>query len=399
MRPPIPSLSGCALLLLLLLPGIASPADNGKQQELEDLRSRIARLKDEVERASADRSEAADGLRNSERKISDVNRALIELQKKEQRLGLSLDELAQEHRLTKVQLHTERQQLAALLRQRYRQGSDDATRLALSGRDPSEIQRDLEYYAYIGRARVRLVRAHNTSLGRLAAVETETRSRKADLEQIKQNQLSQRATLDKEKRLRQSTYNQLSDQVRQQRKQIDSLVRDEGRLSRLIERLQRLAESRKIAKPRQPRGGKIVTNVADASLAGLKFAALKGKLALPVAGELLARFGQARAGGGPAWKGLFIRTKVGQPVRTVASGAVVFADWLRGFGNLLIVDHGGGYLSLYSNNESLYKQAGDTVHAGDVIAATGDTGGQEETGLYFELRRQGQPFDPMSWVR
>lgn len=399
MRPPIPSLSGCALLLLLLLPGIASPADNGKQQELEDLRSRIARLKDEVERASADRSEAADGLRNSERKISDVNRALIELQKKEQRLGLSLDELAQEHRLTKVQLHTERQQLAALLRQRYRQGSDDATRLALSGRDPSEIQRDLEYYAYIGRARVRLVRAHNTSLGRLAAVETETRSRKADLEQIKQNQLSQRATLDKEKRLRQSTYNQLSDQVRQQRKQIDSLVRDEGRLSRLIERLQRLAESRKIAKPRQPRGGKIVTNVADASLAGLKFAGLKGKLALPVAGELLARFGQARAGGGPAWKGLFIRTKVGQPVRTVASGAVVFADWLRGFGNLLIVDHGGGYLSLYSNNESLYKQAGDTVHAGDVIAATGDTGGQEETGLYFELRRQGQPFDPMSWVR
>ncbi len=399
MRPPIPSLSGCALLLLLLLPGIASPADNGKQQELEDLRSRIARLKDEVERASADRSEAADGLRNSERKISDVNRALIELQKKEQRLGLSLDELAQEHRLTKVQLHTERQQLAALLRQRYRQGSDDATRLALSGRDPSEIQRDLEYYAYIGRARVRLVRAHNTSLGRLAAVETETRSRKADLEQIKQNQLSQRATLDKEKRLRQSTYNQLSDQVRQQRKQIDSLVRDEGRLSRLIERLQRLAESRKIAKPRQPRGGKIVTNVADASLAGLKFAGLKGKLALPVAGELLARFGQARAGGGPAWKGLFIRTKAGQPVRTVASGAVVFADWLRGFGNLLIVDHGGGYLSLYSNNESLYKQAGDTVHAGDVIAATGDTGGQEETGLYFELRRQGQPFDPMSWVR
>lgn len=399
MRPPIPNLSGCALLLLLLLPGIASPADNGKQQELEDLRSRIARLKDEVERASADRSEAADGLRNSERKISDVNRTLIELQKKEQRLSLSLDKLAQEHRLTKVQLHAERQQLAALLRQRYRQGSNDATRLALSGRDPGEIQRDLEYYAYIGRARVRLVRAHNTSLGRLAAVETETRSRKADLEQIKQNQLTQRTTLDREKRLRQSTYNRLSDQVRQQRKQIDSLVRDEGRLSRLIERLQRLAESRKTVKPRQPRGGKIVTNVADASLAGLKFAALKGKLALPVAGELLARFGQARAGGGPAWKGLFIRTKAGQPVRTVANGAVVFADWLRGFGNLLIVDHGAGYLSLYSNNESLYKQAGDTVHAGDVIAATGDTGGQEETGLYFELRRQGQPFDPMSWVR
>jgi len=219
------------------------------------------------------------------------------------------------------------------------------------------------------------------------------------LEQIKQNQLTQRTTLDREKQVRQATYNQLSDQIRQQRKQIDSLARDESRLSRLVERLQRLSEARKTTKPREPRAGKTITSVADASLAGLRFAALKGKLALPVAGELLARFGQARAGGGPAWKGLFIRTKAGQPVRTVASGAVVFADWLRGFGNLLIVDHGGGYLSLYSNNESLYKQAGDTVHAGDVVAATGDTGGQEETGLYFELRRQGQPFDPMSWVR
>jgi len=399
MRPPIPSLKVCALLLLWLLPGIANPAGDGKQQELEDLRGRIAKLKGEVEHASVDRSEAADGLRNSERKISDINRALIELQKKEQRLGQSLGKLAQEHRATKAQLHAERQQLAALLRQRYRQGSDDATHLALSGRDPGEIQRDLEYYTYIGRARARLIRAHNASLGRLTAVESETRSRRSDLEQIKQNQLTQRTTLDREKQVRQATYNQLSDQIRQQRKQIDSLARDESRLSRLVERLQRLSEARKTTKPREPRAGKTITNVADASLAGLRFAALKGKLALPVAGELLARFGQARAGGGPAWKGLFIRTKAGQPVRTVASGAVVFADWLRGFGNLLIVDHGGGYLSLYSNNESLYKQAGDTVHAGDVVAATGDTGGQEETGLYFELRRQGQPFDPMSWVR
>jgi septal ring factor EnvC (AmiA/AmiB activator) len=111
------------------------------------------------------------------------------------------------------------------------------------------------------------------------------------------------------------------------------------------------------------------------------------------------RFGQNREDGGPAWKGLFIRARQGNEVRSVGSGKVAFADWLRGFGNLLIIDHGQGYLSLYSNNESLYKQPGDPVKAGDVVATVGSTGGQNEPGLYFELRHQGKPFDPLAWVR
>ncbi|MBU1665733.1 MAG: peptidoglycan DD-metalloendopeptidase family protein, partial [Gammaproteobacteria bacterium] len=144
--------------------------------------------------------------------------------------------------------------------------------------------------------------------------------------------------------------------------------------------------------------GQKVNRVADASLAGLNFDRLKGKLALPVAGEILHRYGQNRDGGGPAWKGLFIRARQGQEVHAVGSGQVAFADWLRGFGNLLIIDHGDGFLSLYSNNESLYKQPGDPIRAGDVVAAVGATGGQDEPGLYFELRRQGKPFDPLTWV-
>jgi septal ring factor EnvC (AmiA/AmiB activator) len=394
------------ILLLFLQPGIASPASGDKQQELENLRSQIAKLKDDVEHASADKAEAADGLRDSERRISEVNRKLRDLQNKEQQLGASLGKLNQEHRTTEAQLHEEEQQLAVLLQQRYRQGGDDATRLLLSNRNPGEVQRDLEYYAYIGRARARLISAHKATLDHLASVESKTRDRKADLEQVKQNQLTQRNALAQEKQSRQTTYNQLSDQIVQQRKQIDNLVRDQSRLTRLIDRLQRLAEAarlkpkpRKVPTPNEPSRGKPVNDVVDASLAGIKFAALRGKLALPVAGELEARFGQARSGGGPAWKGLFIKARSGQPIRAVGSGEVVFADWLRGFGNLLIIDHGGGYLSLYSNNESLYKQVGDSVRAGDIVATVGNTGGQEESGLYFELRRQGQPFDPMSWVR
>jgi septal ring factor EnvC (AmiA/AmiB activator) len=391
------------LWLLVLLPGIASPAtDSSKQHELDALRSRIATLRNEVEQASADRSEAADGLRTSEQKISDVNRALRDLQEKAEKLRQSLSNLGRESAATLARLHDQEQQLAVLLRQRYSQDGDDATRLLLSGQNPGSIQRDLEYYAYIGRARAQLINEHKATLEQLAALEADTRNRKSDLDQVRKNQLTQRQVLDQEKQSHQSTYNKLSEQILTQRKQIDTLVRDQNRLTRLIERLQRLAEearTRKTVKPSEPRQGKRVNDIADASLAGLNFPALKGKLALPVAGELLAQFGQARAGGGPNWKGLFIKAKAGQPVHAVASGKVVFADWLRGFGNLLIVDHGSGYLSLYSNNESLYKQAGDRVKAGDVIAAVGNTGGQEESGLYFELRRQGQPFDPMSWVR
>ena len=120
---------------------------------------------------------------------------------------------------------------------------------------------------------------------------------------------------------------------------------------------------------------------------------------LPVAGELMNRFGAPREGGGTSWKGLFIRASQGVAVKAIAAGQVVFSDWLRGFGNLIIVDHGEGYMSLYSNNESLYKQVGDRVEPGDALASVGNSGGQPDTGLYFEMRHQSRPINPMQWVK
>ena len=128
------------------------------------------------------------------------------------------------------------------------------------------------------------------------------------------------------------------------------------------------------------------------------FAELKGRLRLPVRGELANRFGSPRADGGVVWKGLFIAARAGEEVRAIADGRVVFADWLRGFGNLLIVDHGDAYMSLYGNNEALYKRVGDSIRAGDPVAAVGATGGNADSGLYFELRHQGRPLDPLEWV-
>ena len=142
----------------------------------------------------------------------------------------------------------------------------------------------------------------------------------------------------------------------------------------------------------------VVESVADAGFVGRAFESLRGKLKLPARGELAGRFGTPREGGGVTWKGVFIKAESGQSVRAVADGRVVFADWLRGFGNLLILDHGNGYMSLYGNNESLLKSVGENSQSGENIASVGSTGGALESGVYFELRHEGKPFDPMKWI-
>lgn len=384
------------LLLWLFAQSALAGADTGRQQELKDLRGRIEALQHELEQASEDRAEAADGLKQSESRISDVTRSLRDLEAKQRRLARQIKSLETEVVEVEGEIVDQRKRLAVLLRERYVRGGNDAMKLMLNGQNPGEVARNLEYYGYIGRARAELIRDYQSSLVRLDVLRSEARVQRDNLGQVKDERVAQKKALEDEKGARQKMLHKLSAQIRLQRKEINSLVRDEKRLARLIERLARIAAATKTQVATKP--GQKVNRVADASLAGLDFDRLKGKLALPVAGDILHRFGQSRDGGGPAWKGLFIRARQGQEVRAVGTGQVAFADWLRGFGNLLIIDHGDGFLSLYSNNESLYKQPGDPVRAGDVVAAVGATGGQDEPGLYFELRRQGKPFDPLTWV-
>ncbi len=388
------------LLSLCLATATWAAPESGKQEELDGLRSRIKTLQDELEQTSEDKSEVADELRHSERRISDVNRGLRNLESRQRKLSQTLKLLADDARNTQSDIATQQARLAELVREQYVHGGGDALKLMLNGENPGEVARSIEYYGYIGRARAELIRQHRASLTHLQTLQTRTREQNSDLLKVKQERVAQKKSLEAEKGARQQVLYKLSAQIRQQRKEIDTLVRDEKRLTRLIEKLARLAAKPARPKPQMaPKPGQQVTNVVDASLAELNFQRLKGRLALPVAGEIINRFGQSREGGGPAWKGLFIRARQGNEVRSVGSGKVAFADWLRGFGNLLIIDHGDGYLSLYSNNESLYKQPGDSVRAGDVVATVGSTGGQNEPGLYFELRRQGIPFDPLVWAR
>jgi septal ring factor EnvC (AmiA/AmiB activator) len=251
----------------------------------------------------------------------------------------------------------------------------------------------MHYLAHISRARAAVISDLRGNLARLKELGREAEESARELAAIVAEQQLQRGRLQREKSARSTTLAKVSREIQQRRREIGTLKRDEDRLARLVESISRLVARASRPAPRQ-RNERVPDRTPDSSG---PFAALRGTLFLPVRGDMVGRYGSPRADGGPIWKGLFIAARVGEEVRAVAAGRVVFADWLRGFGNLLIIDHGGAYMSLYGYNESLFKQVGDIVHGGDPVAAVGNSGGILDSGLYFELRHEGKPLDPLGW--
>lgn len=385
------------VLRRLLLPALCAltmvgTAHAGKQEELENLRKRISAMQREMDKTSESKSEAADALRESERAISDSNRKLAELSSQQRIADQRLSELqARELRLS-GSLESQQAMLGKLLYQQYLGGKQEYLKLLLNNQDPNQTARDLHYYQHIARSRASWLAGLRHDLATLNTISLATREQRAALESLRSEQASQKRILEKEQRARQQVLSKLSQQLRQQRREISRLQHDENRLAQLVEKITKMLA--------QPKSRSLFRNenLPDSRFDGSPFDQLRGKLAFPVRGEITNRFGSPRPDSTVLWKGLFLRTSSGQPVKAIAAGRVVFADWLRGFGNLLIIDHGRGYMSLYGNNETLYKQLGDVLHGGDTIAAVGNSGGNEDSGLYFELRHQSKPLDPMKWL-
>jgi septal ring factor EnvC (AmiA/AmiB activator) len=268
----------------------------------------------------------------------------------------------------------------------------DALKVALSGESPADVARRLYYLAEVSRAIAQLLHELRAGLADAAQVRRAAEERRIRLVAIEGQRRADRDRILAERRERRVVLASVQVEIRKTRRQMQTLLADEKRLARLVEEIGRVLAARPGA------GYARVEKVPElGSLAG-PFSGQRGKLRLPVRGELVARFGTPRNEGPAGQKGVFIRAREGESVRSVAAGQVVYADWMRGFGNLLIVDHGEGYLSIYANNESLLKQTGDPVAAGEAVATVGASGGNEQSGLYFELRHLGQAFDPMRWV-
>lgn len=391
------------LLALWLLPVLAPAAPIAeKKAELSELQGRIDALRRDLAKSEESKAYAADQLRETESSISDANRRLRELGNARGETQAELNDLEQQTQKLLHQTETQQNQLARLMFRHYVRGETDALQSVIAGRDPNQAARDYHFLTLLSKAKADLIgslRAAAAEKTRLAAAAREKAEKLAAIEQQRQKE---RAALVTQRQQRQTTLAKVADRIKAQRREIDTMKRDEQRLGKLIEGLARIAATRPHAKSKPGRAAAepVARNerVPDPAHAGGAFAALRGKLRLPVRGDIAGRFGSKRAEGGATWKGLFIRAAEGSEVRAVAPGSVVFSEWLRGFGNLMIVDHGDGFLSVYGNNESLLLEAGETVKAGTVIATVGNSGGNPESGLYFELRHQGQAFDPLKWA-
>ena len=434
---------GVATLLAGALPANAAKlSERAKQKhaaetERADLQQKLDALKRDITRTESAKSHASDVLAESEASISETNRTLHELAEDQREIQAKIGLLSQQQKRLAAAIATQQKQLTRLLRDQYVAGGEDRIRLLLSGDNPNRINRELQYMGYVSQAQARLIAALRTNLAAIDSNKAATQEAKDELDEVEQEQRAQKAQLEKEKARHATLLAQLSTKLATQRKQAGNIERDQQRLTGLVERVSKLIEEQRKAdaaaaeKRRAQQVARAASKVSSVkpkaahpdvidnddepppkSLdrnelmpdAGVQdgrfshaFGSLRGQLRLPVKGELIAKYG-ARRGDAPPSKGLFIRATEGGDVKAVAGGRVVFADWLRGFGNLIIIDHGSDYLTIYGNNQAVLKRAGDLVKTGDVIASAGNSGGNEQSGLYFEMRHHGRAFDPLEWI-
>ncbi len=399
----IASLLIFALALAPALAGAATTA-NQAQDELQELRGRISTMQKKLAAAEESKSEASDALRESEQAISEANRELRDLTRQARDSGTKLASLRKTSQDTKTRMQSQQEMLGRMLRRQYLQGEPDALRLVLARENPNDMARQLHYLAYIARSRAQLVDGLRSNLAELDRLTREIAEETEAITRIAKEQATQKKRLENEKRARAQVLTKVSRDIRAQQQQIRVLQNNENRLTRLIDQLTRLVQQQpqrpqRAQKPVEGSKPRPRSDSVPGDSGGGTFAAMRGTLALPVRGELGGRFGSPRSDGGITWKGVFIAARNGEDVKAVAGGRVVYADWLRGFGNLLIVDHGDSYMTLYANAEALLKQVGDSIRGGDTVATVGNSGGNAESGLYFEMRHAGKPFDPLTWVK
>ncbi len=397
-------LLGCAFVLLLSTGepvGAAAPAPS---EELKALRAKLEAIKNDIARSETSRNETTAALKAAETAISDANRKLTELGASKEEIDAHLDSLRSQRNEVEKRLDKQRGLAARLVHQHYTAAPAGALQALAAGQNPNELARTTTYLGYIAGARREILDALRRDGEALRGLEQETATRQAELNAIQQARLAERRRLESERENRKQVLTRIAATIDHQRQTADALAKDEARLAKLVEDLARMLAARKAKgaqarkPPSAPAPAPSSPSPPPAATGHSVFEQLKGRLQMPVRGELVGRFGSPRSDSGASWRGLFIQAPTGREVKAVAPGRVVFADWLRGFGNLLILDHGDGFMSLYGNNETLIGRIGEPVRGGDTVAIVGASGGNTVSGLYFELRHQGRPFDPLGWL-
>ena len=267
----------------------------------------------------------------------------------------------------------------------------------LNGISPSQISRESYYIGFYSKQQNVDIKKIKQSYIKIKSTKKKTRDVLKKVTSLKKRKERNAKKLQKQKKEKAKVIKKIKKKLLSQKKKKQKLIQNEKKLTGIFKKLIAKIKAEKNKNPNE----KIKADnksIPDSKFDGVNFKKLKGKLKLPVKGKIIHKFNSKRKVTGVRWKGLFIRSLEGSEVYAVASGKVVFSDWIKGFGNIIIIDHGKGYMSLYGNNDSLLKESNDIVKGGSVIALVGNSGGNITNGLYYELRKNSKPFNPLKWT-
>jgi septal ring factor EnvC (AmiA/AmiB activator) len=402
---------------LLAGPLLAQNNSRDTEKKLQQLRGELKSVSQERRQLEGQRGEANQRLREADQKVARSGRAVAEAEAAVQREQQSLNALQQQRATLESGLAQQRQQLATLLRGAYQLGNHAPLKLLLSQDTVADANRELAYHRYLQRERARAITSLTTDLQALTTTEQQIVARSKELEQAREQQRQQAAALAQDRRQRASVLSELDSRYQDRTEREQALGKDARALEQVLASLRaaaaraeaerRAAARRAAEQARQAAAANSGTTRSPARATPGKVpprvvanapAPRVGGLGWPLSGNLLARYG-GRLPDGRNSAGVLIGAPAGSTVTAVADGTVVFSDWMTGYGMILIVDHGNGYMSLYAHNDTLLKDAGATIKRGDAVAKVGNSGGQGVTALYFELRRNGQPVDPATWLQ
>jgi len=371
-------------LLVCFMPAPAQAADVKQQLEdqsakREQVRERIAGLQAEIHQTRGEHEALTTRLAAAEVEIGELARAMRGLDQQLSVLETDLKALQHKQNQEQDYLRQERELLKSQLRSAYITGRQERLRILLNQQDPALLSRTLAYYDYLNRARAARMQEIQHRIDKLTSLGAEIKFRETELNRLKQDRLGEKLELEQKQAERKSIVSRLVQELTQGDAALEQLKKDEARLNNLLQGIQQVLQD--LDSPSQ-----------------LPFGKLKGKLPWPASGRIKATFGSSKIGN-IRWGGVMISAPEGGELKAVHAGRVAYADWLRGFGLLLIIDHGDGFMSLYGHNQSLFKETGDWVETGDVIGLVGSSGAQTSAGIYFGIRHDGKAVNPARWCK
>lgn len=379
------SITTIFILLILIAsvpPTVLADQKSQKEKQLQALQSEINKLKKVIDVKQDSKSRFALQLRKIEGQIGELSKKISTTNKQIKKSRSELEDLRRSRKTYQKKLVDENDLLAQQVHAAYTLGKQEKIKLLFSQKGPAEFQRNLIFYQYFSNARVNLINDVESSIEKILSTESRISAEKEKLDNSYRILKQQKARLDEDSKKRKTIISSLSAQIAKQGGQLSQLQDEVRELQSLIDSI-----------------GDILTEIPEPDLDRMTFSKLRGKLAWPVKGKLKRLFGRYKSGSDLRWQGVIIEAPTGRHVRAVSHGRVAFSDWLRGMGNLIIIDHGNSYLSLYGHNESLFKSAGEWVEPGDIIGSVGNSGGQAGSALYFEIRKKGKPQNPTKWCK